>query len=119
MKVSKDRFKGLEVYRVDHAPITGRSLRDHPDWIDDRWYYHEVDREWERLDSDGMTEASGREIVDVHAFVPMADGSNWEAVIIEEGLPDTAERLEGTTLFERVSWARRVAVEILAARAKG
>ena len=118
MKVTKDRFKGLAVYRIEDAPVAGRSVRDHADWIDDRWYYYEGVREWERLGSDGFTEAEGREITDVYAFVPMADGSDWEEVIIEEGVPDTHERWGSAPLFRRVAWARQEAGELLAARAK-
>lgn len=118
MKITKDRMYWRDVYRVDHAPIVGRSLREHPDWAYDHWYYYEAVRKWERLGSDGFTEAEGREITDVYAYIPSADGSDWEAVIIEEGLPDTHERWGSAPLFRRVAWARQEAGELLAARAK-
>lgn len=118
MKVTKDKFMGLEVYRVDHAPIAGRSFKEHPDWAYDHWYYHEATRNWERLGSDGFTEAEGREITDLYAHVPSADGSDYEEIVIEEDVPDTHERWGSAPLFRRVAWARQEVEEILAARAK-
>lgn len=113
MKVTKDRHMGLDVYRVEQAPIATRALRDHADWIDDRWYYREAIRNWERLDGDGMTIAKGREIVGVYAYVPMLDGSDYEEIVIEDGVPDTAERMAGT-LFARIAQARWAASVIAA-----